>query len=108
MVESIRGVIMKNIENTTIEEVKDNDGTLLVYEVTPNEGFLLHNNVNDYTEPDAETGAEILHLGFSSASSTVPLDYDFDNTKKIDGYTAYGSKEVFAIPRDKVDDKQVF
>lgn len=100
MVESIRGVIMKNIENTTIEEVKDNDGTLLVYEVTPNEGFLLHNNVNDYTEPDAETGEEILHLGFSSAPSTVPLNYDFDNTTEIEGFTAYGSKEIFAVPNN--------
>lgn len=103
MVESIRGVIMKNIENienTTIEEVKDNDGTLLVYEVIPNEGFLLHNNVNDYTELDTDTGKETLHFGFSSAPSTVPLDYDFDNTTEIEGFTAYGSKEIFAVPNN--------
>lgn len=91
---------MINIPNTTIEELKNDSGETVLYKITPNEGYLLHNSVNDYTEPGAETGEEILHLGFSSAPSTVPLNYDFDNTTEIEGFTAYGSKEIFAVPNN--------
>ena len=84
------------IPNTTIEELKNDSGETVLYKLTPNEGYLLHNKSNDYTEPDAETGEETLHFGFSSAPSTVPADYDFDNTAEIDGHAAYGNKQIFA------------
>ena len=90
------------IPNTTIEEIMIDKG-VVAYKITPSEGYLLHNSVNDYTEPDEQTGEEVLHLGFSPAPSTVPADYDFDNTVEIDGHTAYGNKQICAIPKDDVD-----
>lgn len=90
------------IPYTTIEEIKDAEGATLVYKITPADGYKLHNNVNDWTETDEETGAEILHREFSSAPSTVPADYDFDNKTKIDGRTAYGSKEIYAKAESEI------
>ena len=94
---------MPNIPNTIIEVLEDS-----IFRITPNDGYVLHNNARDWIDGNPETGEETFYRGYSTSASTVPLTYDFDNTTEIDGYTAYGSNEIFAIPRDKVDDKQVF
>lgn len=95
------------IPNTIIEEIKDSEGVTLVYKITPEDSYKLHNKVNDWTETDGDTGDEILHREFSSAPSTVPVDYDFDNITKIGDYEAYGSKEIFAIPLTEIDETNI-
>lgn len=95
---------MPTIPNTTIEIFMDR-----VYRITPNEGYVLHNKSRDWTEGDPMMGEEeVLYRGYSTVASTVPLSYDFDNTTEIDGYTAYGSKEIFARPRSEVPENQIF
>ena len=74
-----------NIPNTVI--TKNEYG----YDIAPIEGYVLHNSNRDVYDTDMET-----------SSSGVGFNYDFDNTKDIDGYTAYGMFEIFARPAEEV------
>jgi hypothetical protein len=93
---------LPTIPNTTIT------ANAYVYEITPNEGYVLHNNARDWTDVDPETMEETFYRGYSATSSTVALTYDFGNTTIIDGYTAYGRKEIFARPASEVPENQIF
>ena len=84
------------IPNTTMKKYVNDGGTDMFYEITPAEGYETHNNVRNYYIEDFETKEKTYIRKYSSAACTVPIDYDFDNTKEIDGYTAYGEKEIFA------------
>lgn len=88
-----------NIPNTIITENKYG------YMIEPIEGFVLHNSNRDVIDTDMETGEETFTRGYSTSSSGVGLNYDFDNTKDIDGYTAYGRFEIFARPAEEVEGK---
>lgn len=85
-----------NIPNTTITERASG------YLITPNEGYVLHNSNRDWEKENLETGEKTFHRGYSTSSSGVGLNYDFDNTTIIDGYTAYGMFEIFARPAEEV------
>ena len=89
---------MPTIPNTTVEVFSSGR----TYEITPNEGYVLHNSARDWTDTDPITGKGTFYRGYSISSSLVPLTYDFDNTTKIDGYTAYGWLEIYARPIDEV------
>lgn len=93
---------MINIPNTTIEETKHG------YIITPNKGYVLHNSNRDWEDENLETGEKTFYRGYSTSSSGVGMNHDFDNTKEIDGYTAYGMFEIYAVPKKDVDEKQLF
>ena len=90
------------IPNTIITENKHG------YDIAPIEGYVLHNSSRDYEEPNFETGEATFYRGYSKSSSGVGLNYDFNNTKIIDGHTAYGEDEIFAVPIDEVEETQIF
>ena len=91
-----------NILNTIITETKYG------YNIAPIEGYVLHNSTRDWEDENLETGEKTFHRGYSKSSSGVGLNYDFDNTTEIDGYTAYGVNEIFARPIKEVSEKQIF
>lgn len=91
-----------NIPNTKI--IKNEYG----YSIEPVEGYVLHNSNRDWEDENLETGEKTFYRGYSNSSSGVGLNYDFDNTKDIDGYAAYGKFEIFARPIEEVSEKQIF
>ena len=84
------------IPNTTMVK-RFADGVLKAYKITPNEGYVLHDNVGEYEELD---GTYIYQ--FASYMCSCGANYDFDNTSTVLGYTAYGEREFFAMPVDEV------
>lgn len=86
-----------NIPNTTITKNKYG------YDIAPIEGYVLHNSNRDVYDIDIETGEETFARGYSTSSSGVGLNYDFETTKDIDGYTAYGRFEIFARPIEEAE-----
>ena len=86
-----------NIPNTKITENKYG------YRIEPVEGYVLHNSNRDWEDENLETGEKTFHRGYSKSSSGVGLNYDFETTKEIDGYTAYGKFEIFARPAEEVE-----
>ena len=86
-----------NIPNTKITENKYG------YSIEPVEGYVLHNSNRDWEDENLETGEKTFYRGYSNSSSGVGLNYDFENTKDIDGYTAYGMFEIFARPAEEVE-----
>lgn len=86
-----------NIPNTVI--TKNEYG----YDIKPIEGYVLHNSNRDVYDTNLETGEETFTRGYSTSSSGVGLNYDFDNTKDIDGYVAYGMFEIFARPAKEAE-----
>ena len=86
-----------NIPNTKI--TKNEYG----YKIEPIDGYVLHNSTRDWEDENLETGEKTFHRGYSTSSSGVGLNYDFDNTKDIDGYTAYGMFEIFARPIEEAE-----
>ena len=83
------------IPNTTMRKFVSNDNVDLFYEITVADGYVLHSKSRDWKETDPETDEETLHRGYGHTMTTA-ISYDFDNTKEIDGYIAYGEKEIFA------------
>ena len=73
------------------------------YTITPDDGYVLHNSNRDWEDENFETGEKTFHRGYSKSSSGVGLNYDFETTKEIDGYTAYGKFEIFARPAEEVE-----
>lgn len=68
------------------------------YEITPVYGYVLHNNVRDWTERNEETGEETLYLGYSTSYASVPANYDFNENPN----------ELYAVPADSVPAEQIF
>lgn len=91
-----------NIPNTTITETERG------YNIATIEGYVLHNSTRDWKDENLETGEKTFYRGYSKSPSGVGLNYDFDNTTEIDGYTAYGTNEIFARPIKEVSEKQIF
>lgn len=95
---------MFNIPNTAV--------TITGYRVAPNEGYVLHDKNLDTEVMDEETMMPTgeVRLGYRSYPlfCGVQPNYDFDNTKIMDGYTAYGNREFFARPASEVPADQIF
>lgn len=93
------------IPNTTMRKFVNDNNVEMFYEIKPNydDGYVLHNRSRDWEDEDLDTGVVTYYRGYSRATSTVPINYDFDNTTEIDGYTAYGNKEIFARPISDID-----
>lgn len=88
--------IEAKIPNTIMRILVNNEGKAVCIMVTPCEGYETHHVARCWEDVNLETGEKTFVHGFSTAPCTVPLDYDFDNTKEIDGHIAYGEKEIFA------------
>ena len=95
------------IPNTTMRKAVFN-GVERSYEITPISGYVLHGKTRDWTDTDPETGEETFYRGYSRSSATVGINYDFNNTTEIEGYTAYGFLEIFARPESEVPENQIF
>lgn len=90
-------VIPTPIQNATVEKMFK-DGIHKSHRITPNDGYVLHNNVRDWTQIDEETGEEKQYCGYSKAMSSCPANYDF----------AENSREFYAVPVDSVPAEQIF
>lgn len=89
--------IESKIPNTIMRK-RIKDDVEICIEIMPCEGYETHHCARCYEDVNLETGEKTFVHGYSTASCTVPLDYDFDNTKEVDGHIAYGEKEIFARP----------
>lgn len=74
----------------------------MFYYITPNEGYILHDNTGEYEELDGTYTYQ-----FATGECTCGRLYDFDNTTTVLGYTAYGEREFFAMPVDEVPEGAV-
>ena len=100
-------VIPSHIPNTTMQKVF-RDGVHRQYYITPNEGYVLHDNAVEFPDIDPETGEEVTLFNYYTGMCSCGASYDFDNTTVIDGYTAYGSKRFFARPATEVPKNQIW
>lgn len=99
------------VPNTTMKKWFNDDGIFQVYRTEPNEGYVLHvKGLDHYSEYDEETGEGVGDpiLGYRTSASSTGYNYDWQNTKIIDGYTAYGRSEYFARPIGEVSGDQIF
>ena len=95
------------IENTTM--VKNfRDGVASTYYITPMPGYVLHDNARDWDDTDPETFEEVFKRGYTRATASCAVSYDFNSTINIDGYTAYGPREFFTRPLNEVPADQIF
>lgn len=75
--------IKTKIEHATTKARLDDDGNILSYRISPNEGYKLHEITLD--EPDVdENGNETgeIRLGFTESYVTAGADYDFEKNER--------------------------
>lgn len=92
-------VIPTLIENTTMQKVF-RDGEHLVFEITPNSGYVLHDKRYDspaYDEITFEETGEII-LGYRTSTASCPANYDF----------VANPDEFYAVPANEVPADQIF
>lgn len=87
------------IENTTMQ-IMNLDGVPKVYCITPNEGYVLHDNTYDFIELDADGNPieETRILGYRTSTATCSVNYDF---------TA-NSRGFYTVLRSEVPENQIF
>ncbi len=105
MVVTYEDVIPTLIPNTAMQK-RIIDGVWKTYVINPAEGYVVHDNAFDWTEPDEITGEEIPVLGHKIGECSCGANYDFTTTQvtAVNGQvvTAYGSREFYAIPASEV------
>lgn len=79
------------IENTTMEKYINSQGVFKAYRITPNEGYVLHDNTLD-RETDG-----VLKLGYSAGTVSCGYNYDFTTN----------SREFYAVLADSVASDQI-
>ena len=90
-------VIPSPIENTTTL-MGFVDGVARRYEITPNNGYVLHDNAMDWMENNPETLEGTLKLGYTTGTCTCIASYDF----------AANPREFYAVPASSVPADQIF
>lgn len=107
-------VIPSLIANTTMVK-RFADGVHKTYKITPNPGYVLHDNRHDeYAEYDDNGNpiGEPIRLGYYSGTRSVSASYDFDNVvQAMDGTTAVykiGEYGFYAIPSSDIGNGQIF
>lgn len=73
-------------ENTTMREIRNDSNDLTGYDISPIEGYVLHNKILDEYKYDKNTyePLELISKGYSKSSSSVESDYDFtENPSEI-------------------------
>ena len=101
-------IIPSLIPNTTMK-LASVDGVPRQYEITPNEGYFLHDRGADWYEYDEETNEPlyITKMRYSSGMCSCFANYDFSIVTATDEngntFTAYGAeREFFARPANEV------
>ena len=112
-------VIPSLIPNTTMKKGFV-DGVLKRYEITPINGYVLHNRRDDIFENYDDDGngiGEPTLMYFASGGCTVRYDYDFTSITAgtitdVDGneitVNKVGAYEIFAIPQSSVPADQIY
>lgn len=85
------------IENTTMQKLLS-DGVHRAYKISPVDGYVLHDNAGDWTEPDEITGEETTVLAFYTGTCSCAASYDF---------TA-NPREFYAVLASTVPENQIF
>lgn len=98
------------IPNTTMQK-RINNGVFITYTITPNDGYVLHDNAYDYPVFD-EMNNETTMLGYRTTTATVGAAYDFSTTEMIDEarntVLAYGSRQFYTKLASEVPADQIF
>lgn len=98
----MKKVIYEEVNPTLVENARTEkvlmDGVHRLYRIYPNEGYVLHNNVRDWTRIDPNTMEETFYRGYSRSGSSVPASYDFSENPN----------ELYAVPADSVPAEQIF
>lgn len=100
------------IENTIMRK-KLLNGVHKVYTIQAVDGYVLHDTSLDWEVRDPYTDQLISeNLGYTEAEVSVSASYDFATTEVIavngQTVTAYGSREIYAIPSSEVPSEQIF
>lgn len=85
------------IENTSMKKVF-RDGVHVQYDITPNEGYVLHDNLYDNPVLNEETGEETIVLGYRVSTASVAARYDFEANPR----------ELYAVLATDVPADQIF
>ena len=91
------------------------DGVPRVYEITPIEGYVLHDSASDMEGVDPETGEPTGQIVFyyASGEASCGANYEFTPVQVTDEngvvHTAYGAqREFFARPASEVPADQIY
>lgn len=85
------------IENTTMYK-KYIDGIHKGYAITAIDGYVLHDNMGDWTEADEITGEEIVKKAYYGGTVTCGANYDF----------VANPREFYAVLESTVPENQIF
>lgn len=85
------------VENATVVKAIV-DGAHRAYEITPNEGYALHDKACDFGRLDPETAEETIKLGYTVSDISCAARYDF----------AANPREFYAVLVDNVPADQLF
>lgn len=102
------------VPNTTMQIYVNNEGVQRRLRITPNEGYVMHDNSYDTPIIDENTMEETgeVALGYIPSVATVNLDYDFSTTEMLDeaGNTvqAYGARQFYTKLATDVPENQIF
>ena len=91
------------VPNTTMRKYINSNGVFTAYRIEPIEGYVLHDKLLDcdeFIEGTNETTG-VVFLRYSTAEVSAEVNYNWENTTTIDGYTAYGAREFFAITQEE-------
>ena len=103
-------VIPTLIPNTTMQK-RLNNGVQTTYLITPNDGYVLHDNGYDFPIFDEEYNETIM-LGYRTTTATVAAAYDFSTAEMVDesGNTvlAYGNRQFYTKLASDVPENQIF
>ena len=105
---TVREEINPTLIPNTIMHKRIYNGVHNGYTVKPISGYVLHDQARDWTDTDMDTMEDVLYRGYTRGEASFGVNYDFDNTTIIDGYTAYGSREFFARPESEAPADQIF
>lgn len=84
---------MPVIENATVTPAYNSNGVHTQYYISPNAGYVLHDNISDWVDEYGE-----LKLGYVRGTVSCGVNYDF---------TA-NPREFYAVPEDSVPADQIF
>lgn len=86
------------IENTTTRKYINSSGVFRAYYITPNEGYVLHDNALDWYETNPETHERELKLGYTGGTASCASTYDFE----------VNPREFYAVLESSVSTDQIF
>ena len=90
-------VIPSPIENASVNKILVN-GVHIQYEITPIQGYVLHNTARDWTRIDEASGEKIEYKGYSHGASSCSVNYDFEKNLR----------EFYAVLVDDIEPEYIF